>query len=763
MSDAPWATPKALLELWRSLAVADDSPAAIPEVLAERLVAMLGDGIAIDLLGDDGAVYRAAARGVQADERPGPVEEVVRSGCAKLIPCAGLDAPSRIIVPLPGPDGVLGALSATRRAPGYGEADLEAVREIAACGALALARARSRARAAEDLEALRASQAWLRDLVESSPAVIFLKDLEGRYVAVNKRCEENMRRGREEVLGKTGFDFLPQHLAESFHRIDRQVIESGDVVESEDKFMMGGGWHVFQAVKFPVRDPEGRIRGTGGMATEITNQVRAMEVLERGREQLSFITDALPALVCYLDTAQRYQFLNMTHEEWFRTARSQFYGRTLRDVVGEQAYATMLPYVTRTLEGESCTFETAIGAAGAPARQTRVTLSPHRNFSGEVEGFVALVTDVTEHKASAGRSRLLADASKALSSSFDYQTTLRRVAELVVPGLADWCKIEIAAPGEHGAPCVVEHPVPEAGVAGLGLGDHAPDPLSTFTAAVMIHEEKVGGITLARSSAGPRFEAPDLAVIEELARRIALAVENAHLYNEAQRAIRLRDEFMSIASHELRTPLTSLSLDLEVVMRLLERQGSEGRIMQRANKLSSHLGRLKQLVLTLLDVSQIEAGRLVIAAEALDLRIVVGEVIDRFTEQAALSQCELHPELPPEPVEGAWDRLRIDQVLTNLLSNAIRYAPGRPIDVKLVAAPTAVTLTVRDHGPGIRPEDRERIFGRFERAASGRGIGGFGLGLWITRQIIIALGGTVRVESVPNVETSFIIELPRRT
>jgi signal transduction histidine kinase len=421
----------------------------------------------------------------------------------------------------------------------------------------------------------------------------------------------------------------------------------------------------------------------------------------------------------------------------------------------------MLPYVTRTLEGESCTFETAIGAAGAPARQTRVTLSPHRNFSGEVEGFVALVTDVTEHKASAGRSRLLADASKALSSSFDYQTTLRRVAELVVPGLADWCKIEIAAPGEHGAPCVVEHPVPEAGVAGLGLGDHAPDPLSTFTAAVMIHEEKVGGITLARSSAGPRFEAPDLAVIEELARRIALAVENAHLYGKAQRAIRLRDEFMSIASHELRTPLTALSLDLEVVMRLLERQGSEGRIMQRANKLSAHLGRLKQLVLTLLDVSQIEAGRLVIAAEAMDLRIVVGEVIDRFTEQAALAQCELHPELPPEPVEGSWDRLRIDQVLTNLLSNAIRYAPGRPIEIKLVAAPAAVTLTVRDHGPGIRPEDRERIFGRFERAVSGRGIGGFGLGLWITRQIIIALGGSVRVESVPNVETSFIIELPR--
>jgi signal transduction histidine kinase len=97
-----------------------------------------------------------------------------------------------------------------------------------------------------------------------------------------------------------------------------------------------------------------------------------------------------------------------------------------------------------------------------------------------------------------------------------------------------------------------------------------------------------------------------------------------------------------------------------------------------------------------------------------------------------------------------------------LVSNAVRYAPGQPIDVELAEAPGSVILTVRDHGPGIRPEDRERIFGRFERAASGHGIAGFGLGLWITRQIVDALGGSIRVESVPDLETSFIIELPRK-
>ena len=190
---------------------------------------------------------------------------------------------------------------------------------------------------------------------------------------------------------------------------------------------------MFLAIKFPVRDAAGRIRGTAGMSTEITNRMRAVEVLQQGREQLSFITDALPALVCYLDTEERYQFLNTAHEVWFGIPRSQFNGRTLRDFVDEQAYATMLPYITRTLEGESCTFEATLSGRGTAPRHTRVTFSPHRNFSGRVEGFVALMTDVTEHKLSEGRNRLLADASKLLSSSFEHRATLRRVAELARP------------------------------------------------------------------------------------------------------------------------------------------------------------------------------------------------------------------------------------------------------------------------------------------------------------------------------------------
>ena len=194
MSDASWATPKALLDLWRAIAGAGPRPEAVLDTLAEKLAALLGDGIAIDLVAEDGTLRRAAAGGPSGNEARGPVEEVIRTGCAQLIRATAPDAPSLIVVPLQGPEEVLGAVTAMRRASSYDQADLGALQEIASCAGLAFGKARAEARTAERTEALAASEAWLRHLVESSPAIIFVKDLEGRYVTVNKRCEQNMGR-----------------------------------------------------------------------------------------------------------------------------------------------------------------------------------------------------------------------------------------------------------------------------------------------------------------------------------------------------------------------------------------------------------------------------------------------------------------------------------------------------------------------------------------------------------------------------------------
>jgi signal transduction histidine kinase len=170
--------------------------------------------------------------------------------------------------------------------------------------------------------------------------------------------------------------------------------------------------------------------------------------------------------------------------------------------------------------------------------------------------------------------------------------------------------------------------------------------------------------------------------------------------------------------------------------------------------------KLNDLVDNLLDVARISAGRLRLDMEEVDLSSVAAELLSRFSPSAEKLGCELELHAP-EPVFGRWDRLRVEQVVTNLLSNALKYGPGRPVVVRVEEDGERARLTVQDHGIGIAEEDLARIFERFERAVSDRHYGGLGLGLYITRQIVEAFGGTVRVSSTPGEGSTFTLELPR--
>ena len=230
-----------------------------------------------------------------------------------------------------------------------------------------------------------------------------------------------------------------------------------------------------------------------------------------------------------------------------------------------------------------------------------------------------------------------------------------------------------------------------------------------------------------------------------------------------RKAIILRDDFLSVASHELRTPLTSLKLEVANLSRIARRDGGSSgapRLIAKVEKIDSQAARLHRLIDELLDVSRIAAGRLELHVEAVDLAQIVNEVGTRFSDEAARvgSTLNIHA---PASVVGRWDKSRLDQVVTNLVSNAIKYGDCKPIDVTLEAEDDRAVVTIRDRGLGIAPNDHERIFGRFERAASTRHYGGIGLGLWIVKQIIDALGGTVTVESTPGTGSTFTVELPR--
>ncbi|HVZ73171.1 MAG TPA: ATP-binding protein [Polyangia bacterium] len=252
-------------------------------------------------------------------------------------------------------------------------------------------------------------------------------------------------------------------------------------------------------------------------------------------------------------------------------------------------------------------------------------------------------------------------------------------------------------------------------------------------------------------------------VFRDVAERLQIERERGRLVRELEEAIVARDDFLSIASHELRTPLTPIRL---TVQRLRRKGVGPAAPMPKAlatqlETMERQVGRLDTLINELLDVSRITVGRMDLEVSEFDLCALVREVVARFQQELDWGGHDVTVDLGA-PTMGAWDRLRLDQVVSNLLSNAMKYGGERKkIEIAVADTGPTVSVSIRDHGLGISPEDQERIFDRFERLISVRHFGGFGLGLWIVRQIAEAHGGRVRVDSAPGVGSTFTVEIPR--
>jgi signal transduction histidine kinase len=233
---------------------------------------------------------------------------------------------------------------------------------------------------------------------------------------------------------------------------------------------------------------------------------------------------------------------------------------------------------------------------------------------------------------------------------------------------------------------------------------------------------------------------------------------------ELEHALRARDEFIAIAAHELRNPMMPILLSVQSLRLISERAGEQRppQLDQRLAALEKRVRHFLRRASTLLDVSRIAAGGVQFELEPVDLSQLVREVLDEHADELNNARCELSVELQPD-VTDLWDRLALEQVLTNLISNAIKYGAGAPIHVQLSADDAAATLVVRDQGVGISAEAQQRIFHKFERAVKRSEYGGFGIGLWITRQIVEGLGGEIDVQSQAHHGSTFRVVLPRRS
>ncbi|MCY1035761.1 ATP-binding protein [Corallococcus sp. BB11-1] len=239
--------------------------------------------------------------------------------------------------------------------------------------------------------------------------------------------------------------------------------------------------------------------------------------------------------------------------------------------------------------------------------------------------------------------------------------------------------------------------------------------------------------------------------------RREMADERARAEGLAE-ALRARDDFLSVAAHELRTPLAAFQLHLELAERSLGRD-APARALERMKHARSFIRRLALLVDVLMDVSQITSGRLKLTRTDVDLAELLVEVT-RFAEEEARREGTQLTVTVDGPVMGAFDAPRICQVVHNLVANALKFGRGKPVDVTLRPDGAVVRLCVVDHGIGIKPEDRDRIFERFERAVSTHHYGGLGLGLWVSRQVVEAHQGHIDVEDTPGGGTTFRVTLP---
>lgn len=225
-------------------------------------------------------------------------------------------------------------------------------------------------------------------------------------------------------------------------------------------------------------------------------------------------------------------------------------------------------------------------------------------------------------------------------------------------------------------------------------------------------------------------------------------------------SVHARDELFSVATHELKDPLFSLQLSIQLLRQVSELEGSvPPHVLQHLEVGERQIGRLARLIDNMLDVARIAHGRIELEFEPLDLSELARQVVTRFAEQAGGSGSILMAE-PAPPVVGQFDRLKIEQVMVNLLSNAIKYGDGKPIRVRVRGERNGAVVEVEDQGAGIAPEDRERIFDRFERASSGHRQASLGLGLYIVRSLVAAHGGTIEVRSELGRGSTFVVTIP---
>ena len=524
---------------------------------------------------------------------------------------------------------------------------------------------------------------------------------------------------------------------------------------------------------------------------------------EETRRQSLLLLDALfdhaPVGMGFWDRDLRFVRVNPTLAAMNARSADEHIGRRLDELLPEAtSVRDDLLAVLRT--GQAVTNREVFDGSLGPfslRRTWQTSYYPIPAADGSIQGVGGMVEEISERKRVEEQLRFFGEVSKVLAGSLEYETTVANITHLAVPKLADWAAVAMLDEEGHvevqswtsydgqswpaadqlwlltlsgGAPLVDQA---LAGGATVRIAAASPDSapfVEWFEAAgchtvlivpLLVRGAALGVLALALTRPERTCAEADLALAEEMGRRAAVALDNARLYAEAGRALRVRDHFLSVASHELKTPITSMMGYTQLLLRWIGRNpDSDERTLRALNAISNQSERLNRLIMSLLDLSRLQVGQLTIEQQPLDIVRLAGRVVADF--EPTLDYHRISSLLPSQPIMVAGDELRLEQVLINLLQNAVKYSPsGGEITMSVSQTAAMAVISVTDSGIGIPSAALPQLFGQFYRATNiTPNISGLGLGLYIVKEIVTLHGGTITVRSVEDYGSTFTVQLP---
>lgn len=662
-----------------------------------------------------------------------------------------------------------------------------------------------------DLTEFKAATAQRDLFFEMSVDLLAIADTTGYFKRTNPSFEKVLGYTREELSSRPVLDFVYPEDREAV-ALQIEKLARGETVKGfECRYTTKDGsyrWLAWSARPFQST--------VFAVARDVTETKRIQDALQVSESRFRRLVEEAPFSIQVLAPDGRTVMVNRAWRDLWGIPEEVVQNYILKDynVLRDEQLAKrgIDHFIRRGFAGEA----TAIPAIQYETAEIEATKShghapwvegyiyPLKTRDGSIRELVLIHRDITDRVLREKTLKLLADTAQLLGASLDERETLQRIAAVAAKGIGDCCVVRMMGERNRLTSMAISctdpekarrlqeiglstanHPSPGFGpgfvlrtkssqlvrnlASDLPPGDSAEarellalGVKSYLTVPIKLKDDLLGTISL--KAMARYYTEQDLVLAEELAVRAALAIQNSKLYTGAKKAIRLRDEFLAVASHELKTPLTAMNLQMQTLLSMFGKHPEGGhasdQLVRMFRNSTKQLESLAELIEGLLDISRlVGGGNLTLQPEPLDLVELARSTIVSLEERPENKSYEIRIHAK-EPVKGHWDRFRIAQVITNLLTNALKYGEGKPIDVTVKRVADRAILSVKDRGIGIAAEDQERIFQRFERAVSPTHFRGLGLGLFITKEIVKLHGGKISVESKPGEGSVFTVELP---